>query len=67
MEEKPFELFCTENDFAKYFEKFWNLLFEHFISHIMIISQNDAFIYYHRANQISLYYIILQNPFLAPE
>ena len=41
-------------------------LFWSFALHIMIISQNDTFLYC-RTNQISLHFIILGNAFLAPE
>ena len=48
---KIFELFCIKNDFAKYFAKCHNL-FKYFVLHIMVIPQNDTFLYY-RTNQIS--------------
>ena len=64
-EKKPFKLFGIKNDFAKYFAKFCNL-FKYFVSHIMIISINDTFLYY-RTNQISLCYIISTNAFLGTE
>ena len=38
MDKKLFELFCFENDFAKYFAKFHNLYIKHFDSFIIIIS-----------------------------
>ena len=41
-------------------------LFWSFALHIMIISQNDTFLYC-RTNHISLHFIILRNAFLAPE
>ena len=56
--EKCFELFCVENDFAKnYFAKQRNL-FKHFVLLIMIIPRNDTFLYY-RTSQLSLCCIIL--------
>ena len=39
-----FELGCIENDFAKYIAKFCILTI--LVSHIMIISRNDALLYY---------------------
>ena len=48
MDERFLELFCIENDFAKY-----RNLFKYFVSHITVIPRNDTFLY-HRTNQISL-------------
>ena len=57
-DENLFELFCIDNDFAKYFAECHNLFFNNFVSHIMIFPQNDL---------ISLYCIILRNALLVPE
>ena len=57
-DEKLFELFCIENNFAKYFANvaIYNAkiyLFECFVSHITVIPRNDTFLYY-RTSQISI-------------
>ena len=44
MDKMIFELGCIENDFAKYVAKFCILTI--LVSHIMIISRNDALLYY---------------------
>ena len=41
-------------------------LFKYFVTHIMVIPQDDTFLYY-KQNQLSLCYIILRNAFLAAE
>ena len=41
-------------------------LFKYFVAHIMVIPQDDTFLYY-KQNQLSLCYIILRNAFLAAE
>ena len=41
-------------------------LFKYFVSHIVVIPQNDTLLCY-KQNQMSLCYIILRNAFLAPE
>ena len=64
-DEKLLELFCIKNDFAKNFAKCHHLL-KYFVSHITVILPNDTFLYYGK-NQISLWYIILENVFLLPE
>ena len=55
----------SENDFAKYFAKFCNLI-KYFVLQIMAIPQNNLFLYY-RTNQVSLCCIILPNASLAPQ
>ena len=62
---KVYELFCIENDFAKYFAECRNS-FKYFVLHIMVIAWNDTYLYY-RTNQISFCFIILGSAFLAPE
>ena len=46
--------------------QFIYLLYLHFISHITVIPRNYTFLE-NRKKQISLWNIILQNDFLAPE
>ena len=43
------ELFCIENDFAKYFENVAIYSFTYLVSHIMVILRNDTFLH-HRTN-----------------
>ena len=52
--EKLFELFCFKNDFVKYFAECRDLLFKYFVLHIMVIPQNNTFLYY-KSNQNSLF------------
>ena len=52
--EKLFELFCFKNDFVKYFAECRDLLFKCFVLHIMVIPQNNTFLYY-KSNQNSLF------------
>lgn len=66
MEGKLLELLYIKNDFATDFAK-CHYLFRYFVSHIMVIPRYDTFLYC-KANQIPLWYILLQNVFfLAPE
>ena len=65
-EEKLFKFFFSSRMiFLNILQNVVIYLFKYFALHILVIPQNDRFLYY-RPNQIFLCCIILQNAFLAP-